>query len=192
MPYTGPMTTISNNDSYIRKESSGVLWGMEMKSTGSPLDTDPDAYHRFGRVQKSVFELKKTQTKEKDQGNVEIITGNETSCTFSYTIMQRDKAHIVLPTAMDGKYLQFVQELTNRTLNGKMQYLIIPVALIEPTVTVDGSDMYVKHSFTCSAYAGASALTVTLTGLVGSLGTVGTLTATIAVGDYYGIVEATA
>jgi hypothetical protein len=189
--------SVSNVDAAIRKFASGVMWGTEVQSTGEDLDgsstpTGPDTYHRWGRIQKGVYELKRTQQKDKDQGQVEVVVGNDSSGTFVYDLMQRSKDYLNLPALMDSHYIRFICELTRTSLNGKMQYLVIASALIDPSTKIDGSNMYPNHQFTCYPYAGASALTVTLTGLVGSKGTVGTLTATINVGDYHAIVDVTA
>jgi len=191
---------ITRNDGAVRKQGSGVLWGAEVVSTGEDPSvgtptagglTAADTYWKFGRAQKSVYNRSVTVSKEADQGGDKIETGTETDTTFEYTIMQRDKEHIILPKTADGAYIRFIQELTNKKLNGKMQFLIVPCAKIEPGMQLDGTDMYVKHKYNCLPYSGSSALTVTLTGLVSSIGAVDTLTATVNTGDYEVVVDYT-
>lgn len=180
--------TITRNDAFIRKTASGLAWITEVQATGAALGT-PDTLHGYGRVQKSVYERKATQTKEKDQGGVEIVVSTEVSATMTLDVMQRDAAHITLPTDMDGKYARIIQELTSSKLNGKMQYLVIGCATPEPSLKVDGSNMYPNHVWNCKPVS--VAVTVDMTDIEdGSIGAV-TGDVDLAVGDYEAIYEYT-
>lgn len=182
----------TRDKTFMRKQSSALLWGMEVDPDGSPLGA-PDTYHGLGYALKTVYNRAATQTKEKDQGGTEHVVGTETAATFEYTVMQRDKLHIDLPKDLDGHYIRFVQELTNSALSTMKQYLVVCAALIEPTLVVDGTDMYVKHKYTCSPNSSGASITLDLSSITDtSFGAGPAAAGSIAVGEYELIVEVAA
>lgn len=185
-----PGLPVTRDDTFINKLGSGYLWGTEVKIDGSALAT-PDTIHAFGRINKSMFKKTVAQSKDKDEAGIEIVTGATTSTTFDYTMMQRKKTDMDLPEAMEGRYTRFLKELSGKKLGptaDQLQYLIIAAAVIEPTVDLDGSDMYSKHHFTC--YPATADITVTAT-VVGTFGSQA-ISGTIPAGRYHVVVEMTA
>jgi hypothetical protein len=193
MPNT--LDGLNRDKTYMRKQGSAFLALTEVQQTGAALAV-ADTIHDMGYAQKTVYDRKTEETKEADQGGTEHVSGDKTTATFDYTIMQRDEKHLKLPLPASnggfaGKYGRFYVELTNKKLGtgaNKGQILVIGCATIEPSLNIDGSDMYVKHKWNPTPVT--VAVTVDLSAFTGSLGA-GVGSATFAPGDYEQIVEFT-
>jgi hypothetical protein len=177
--------TLARNANAIMKLGSGRMWIKVVDSAGA--DIDGEDWMPFPIVKDSTLKDDFAEEFVEDEGGDQYPQEGKRTVELSGTTSQRDQDTMELSViTLRGKYVSIIKEQSSRPVDGKYQYLFMPLAKMTPSLELKFPGGEIGWKFNPQPSPSAVAFNLA-TGAADITDAKVTLTGTVnvATGDYY-------
>ena len=189
------MSNLRKNTAVTTTQGSEFAIAKEVQETGEDLSPTPASYITLPFIENSSNADNITESPFVLESGASRILSSEENYTWNVTFAQQDAATKMLPVTWGAKYFQVIKEMHTTAVDGKYQYLVMPIVKIQKNRTLEAKGGLVSYTF--ELLSPQETLTVELDEITMGTGATGFQIETFAAGSdvvlapgqYYGIWE---